>query len=91
MVESDVMDRSKGLPELATKIDSTGTRRAFAESIEISESYLSQLLSGHRSISKLPVDKLLKISSLSGFSIERLTGISSQRESTPDRKRAGRR
>lgn len=84
------MSGPTGLDELVTKIDRDGTRRAFAEQLEVSESYLSELLSGSKSFSRLPVAKMMKISALSGIPIERLmSGATAQ--APVHKKRAARR
>lgn len=63
-----------GLTELARKIDEAGTRAEFAEKANISESYLSNILSGRQSFSRIPVETAMRISAESGMSIERLAG-----------------
>jgi transcriptional regulator with XRE-family HTH domain len=63
-----------GLTELAQKIDAAGSRAEFAEKAKISESYLSNILSGRQSFSRVPVETAMRISEASGLSIERLAG-----------------
>lgn len=63
-----------GLSELAKKIDEAGTRGEFAERAKISESYLSNILSGRQSFARVPVETAMRISAESGISIERLAG-----------------
>lgn len=63
-----------GLTELARKIDEIGTRSDFAKKIDISESYLSNLLSGRHPFTRVPVATAMRISAESGIPIERLAG-----------------
>ncbi len=63
-----------GLQKLASVIDGQGTRREFAELAHLSESYLSDILSGKRPFNRVPVSTAIRISELSGISIERLAG-----------------
>ena len=82
---------SEGLHELNAVIDANWTRGGFADEAGISEPYLSQILSGARPFSRVPVGTAMKISKLSGISIDRLAGMPIvQRAAPPDRRRAGR-
>jgi transcriptional regulator with XRE-family HTH domain len=85
------MSGLSGLDELSIKIDRDGTRRSFAEKLKISENYLSQILSGTRPFARLPVATALKISELSGISIERLNNSSNPSGSSIQKKRAAHR
>jgi transcriptional regulator with XRE-family HTH domain len=61
-----------GLLELAKHIDEIGTRAEFAEKVKISESYLSNLLSGRHPFARVPVETAMRISAESGIPIERI-------------------
>jgi len=63
-----------GLVELARRIDEVGTRADFAEKAKISESYLSNIISGRQPFSRVPVETAMRISRESGISIEQLAG-----------------
>lgn len=79
-----------GLQELAKVIDGKGTRREFAELAHLSESYLSDILSGKRPFNRVPVSTAMRISELSGISIEKLAGKSNKPKAIVlQRKRAG--
>lgn len=63
------------LDELARSIDKrVGSRADFAKAVGIGQAYLSQILSGKRPLSRLPMSTGQKISHLSGIPMERLTG-----------------
>lgn len=65
-----------GLQELAKRIDERGTRGDFAGKVKISESYLSNILAGRQSFSRVPVETAMRISAESGIPIERLARTS---------------
>jgi transcriptional regulator with XRE-family HTH domain len=61
--------------ELARTIDARpGRRSAFAKDVGISQVYLSQILTGKRPLSRLPISTGRKISEVSGISLDRLAG-----------------
>lgn len=61
------------LGELKRAIDQRpGTRADFAKAVGIGQVYLSQILSGKRPISRLPIETGRKISEVSGISLDRL-------------------
>jgi transcriptional regulator with XRE-family HTH domain len=70
-----------GLAELARTIDKAGTRAEFAEKAKISEPYLSNILSGRKSFTRIPVETAMRISAASGMTMEQLVGQKSGDES----------
>lgn len=61
-----------GLDELVQVIDKAGSRAEFAEKAKISESYLSNILSGRQAFTRVPVETAMRISAAAGIPIERL-------------------
>lgn len=63
------------LDELAQVIAKRpGSRADFAKAVGIGQVYLSQILTGKRPLSRLPMQTGLKISQVSGIPMERLSG-----------------
>jgi len=61
------------LDELARSIDRRPGKRAdFAREVGIGQAYLSQILSGKRPLSRLPMGTVRKFSKASGIPLERL-------------------
>jgi hypothetical protein len=76
MIQTD----SNILAELRDAIDRRpGTRADFARAADIGQAYLSQILSGKRPLSRLPLETGRKISELSGISLDRLAGANDNR------------
>jgi transcriptional regulator with XRE-family HTH domain len=73
---SAIREETDILTELRRAIDARqGTRADFAKTIGIGQVYLSQILSGRRSFSRLPIETGRKISEVSGISLDRLATI----------------
>lgn len=71
-----------GIEELAKAIDEAGSRAAFAERAEISESYLSNILSGRKPFARVPVETAVRIAEAAGISVERLAATEDAPEVT---------
>jgi len=66
------------LDELAQSIDRRPGKRAdFAKAVGIGQAYLSQILSGKRPLSRLPLGTAHKLSQASGIPVERLASEAS--------------
>jgi transcriptional regulator with XRE-family HTH domain len=66
------MDGKSDLAELTRRIDERGKRVEFAEKVGISESYLSNILSGNAPLDRIPVGTVKKICEQVGMSIDAL-------------------
>jgi transcriptional regulator with XRE-family HTH domain len=60
------------LCELKEEIDANGGRAEFARAVGIKKAYLSLILSGKRSLSRLPIETGRKISEFTGIPLDRL-------------------
>ena len=77
-----------GLQELKRKIDARGTQAVCAEILGIGESYLSQILSGARPFSRVPVAIALKLSDYADMTIEQISAIPDPSPHARPKKRA---
>lgn len=72
------------LDELRQSIDARPGKRAdFAKEVGIGQVYLSQILSGKRPLSRLPLGTAHKLSQASGIPVERLATAESEAAEVP--------
>lgn len=77
------MTSAATLDVLCRAIDAQGSRAEFARKIEMSDNYLSMILSGDRPLDRLPLETVKRISDAADIPLDTLAG------KQPTRKKVG--